>query len=105
VWRHFLPVGVVRPRVGCWRAAADRIRLRIVGPGKTFSVHRLVPRVAPAGRRQGQTPGVLALHDHGGFKYFGKEKISDGPGETASVLGSFRDAYDGGRAFANEQAR
>src|SRR5262249_38540667 len=26
----------------------------------------------------GPLPGVLALHDHGGFKFFGKEKIADG---------------------------
>ncbi len=26
-------------------------------------------------------PGIVALHDHSGFKYYGKEKIADGPEE------------------------
>lgn len=52
----------------------------------------------------GKLPGVLALHDHGGFKFYGKEKIADGPDETPEVLHKFREAY-GNRAFANELAR
>src|SRR5262249_40380310 len=32
----------------------------------------------PLGRKE-RLPGILALHDHGGFKYYGKEKIADGP--------------------------
>jgi hypothetical protein len=35
----------------------------------------------PAGTL-GPLPGVLALHDHSNFKFFGKEKIADGPGST-----------------------
>ena len=58
----------------------------------------------PAGARE-KLPGVMALHDHGGFKYFGKEKIADGPDKTASILQSFRDSYYGGKPFANELAR
>jgi hypothetical protein len=27
---------------------------------------------------EGRLPGVVALHDHGHFKFFGKEKIADG---------------------------
>ena len=50
-------------------------------------------------------PGVLALHDHGGFKYFGKEKIADGPdAPQPDVVEHRREAY-GGRAFANALAR
>ena len=50
-------------------------------------------------------PGVLALHDHGAFKYFGREKITDGPrGPNDAVLRLRRELY-GGRAFANELAR
>jgi len=30
----------------------------------------------------GPLPGVLALHGHDGFKYYGKEKIADGPKPT-----------------------
>src|SRR5689334_1578730 len=32
----------------------------------------------PAGAK-GKLPGVQLLHDHGGYKYFGKEKVADGP--------------------------
>lgn len=51
-----------------------------------------------------QLPGVLALHDHGGFKFYGKEKIADGPDDTPDVMVEFRRGY-GDRAFANVLAR
>ena len=50
-------------------------------------------------------PGVLALHDHGGFKFYGKEKIADGPQGTARGLQTFRDNHYGSRAYANELAK
>lgn len=54
----------------------------------------------------GALPGVLALHDHGGFKFYGKEKIADGPdGVLTPVLQAFRDDAYGGRAYANALAR
>ncbi len=58
----------------------------------------------PAGARE-PLPGVVALHDHGGFKYCGKEKIADGPDDTPAMLVPFRETYYGGRAFANALAR
>lgn len=58
----------------------------------------------PAGE-SGALPGVLALHDHGGFKYHGLEKIADGAGETPHYLAGYRAIYYGGRAWANELAR
>ena len=58
----------------------------------------------PAGVK-GPLPGVVALHDHGGFKYFGKEKIADGPrGALRSVMPLRHSCYEG-RAFASELAR
>jgi dienelactone hydrolase len=53
----------------------------------------------------GPLPGVVALHDHGGFKYYGKEKIADGPDKTPAILRKFRDDAYGGLAYANELAR
>ena len=50
-------------------------------------------------------PGVLALHDHSGFKYYGKEKIADGPEETLPVLSDFRKVPYGGRAYVNALAQ
>ena len=50
-------------------------------------------------------PAILALHDHGGFKFYGKEKIADGPGDPHPAIAAFRDRCYGGRAFANALAR
>jgi dienelactone hydrolase len=54
---------------------------------------------------QGKLPGVVALHDHGGFKFYGKEKIAEGLDEPGPALQEhMRSAY-GGRAFANYLAK
>lgn len=58
----------------------------------------------PAGEK-GKLPGVLALHDHGGFKFYGKEKIAEGPDHVPSFLRSYRKVYYGGRAYPNALAR
>ncbi|PZS31871.1 MAG: hypothetical protein DLM59_09210 [Pseudonocardiales bacterium] len=50
-------------------------------------------------------PGVLALHGHDGFKYYGKEKIADGPDPTPPVLTALRSVHYQGGAFANDLAR
>jgi dienelactone hydrolase len=49
-------------------------------------------------------PGVLALHDHSGFKFYGKEKIADGSAPLDPSLRRFREVY-GGRAWVNALAR
>ena len=53
----------------------------------------------------GKLPGVVALHDHGGFKYFGKEKIADGPSDPLPILEVFRAESYEGRAYANALAQ
>ncbi len=58
----------------------------------------------PTGAR-GPLPGVLALHDHSNFKFFGKEKIADGPGAPSPLVADLRRGEYGGLAFANELAR
>ena len=50
-------------------------------------------------------PGIVALHDHGGFKFYGKEKIADGLNEAPEFLIEYRKKYYAGRAYANELAR
>jgi len=57
----------------------------------------------PAGIRT-PLPGILALHDHGGFKFYGKEKIADGPENPPKVLILHRQAY-GDRAYVNALAK
>ncbi|MBI2505685.1 MAG: hypothetical protein HYW07_20925 [Candidatus Latescibacteria bacterium] len=58
----------------------------------------------PAGAK-GPLPGVLALHDHGGNKYFGWRKIARLPGRTHPLLGPHRQLLYGGAAWATELAR
>lgn len=63
----------------------------------------------PAGA-SGPLPGVVALHDHGGFKFYGKEKIADGPEggvsrENLAAVQRLRTDCYGGRAFANALAK
>lgn len=58
----------------------------------------------PAGEA-GELPGVVALHCHGGMKFFGKEKVADGPeGPEPDVVAFREECYDG-RAYANDLAR
>ena len=49
-------------------------------------------------------PAIVALHDHGEFHYFGKEKIISLPHEH-EILKSFRRQYYGSRPYAEELAR
>jgi len=54
--------------------------------------------------RQGPLPAIVALHDHGGFKALGKEKIVDLPKEPEVIREHKEGAY-GGRGWATEGAR
>lgn len=70
-----------------------------VGYGPRTSAWVLKPA-----RATGPLPGVVALHDHGGFKYCGKEKIAAGRDDPEPYLVAWwEDAY-GGRAYANALA-
>ena len=69
------------------------------------SSHYRVPAyllVPTAGR--GPYPGVVALHDHGGWFMHGKEKLVRTEGEHVA-LENFRQQYYGKRAWADELAR
>ena len=50
-------------------------------------------------------PGIVTLHDHGGFKFYGKEKIADGPVDPIPALVAYREKLYAGRAFANALAQ
>src|SRR5215211_6366618 len=52
----------------------------------------------------GPLPGIVALHDHSDFKYYGKEKIADGPEEPLPIITNFRQILYGGRAYVNALA-
>jgi dienelactone hydrolase len=49
-------------------------------------------------------PGIVALHDHGGFYFWGKEKLIEQDDEHP-VLTDFKRQYYAGRSIASELAR
>ena len=49
-------------------------------------------------------PAVIALHDHGGFYYYGKEKITETEDQPQVLKDFIAEAY-GGRTYADELAR
>ena len=53
---------------------------------------------------KGPAPAVVAIHDHGGFYFFGKEKITETEDAPQILKEHIEKAY-GGRAFADELAR
>jgi len=58
----------------------------------------------PAGH-EGKLPGILALHDHGGVKYFGKRKIIRTAKRIHPYIKEHQRDYYGNRAWANELAK
>ena len=54
---------------------------------------------------KGKLPAILALHDHGEIKYFGKRKIIRTSEEVHSHVQSHQNEYYGGVAWANELAK
>ena len=53
----------------------------------------------------GKLPGVLALHDHGGNKYFGKRKIVRLSSSPHPMIAKLQKDYYGGVGWASEIAR
>jgi dienelactone hydrolase len=60
--------------------------------------------LSPAGAQE-KLPGILALHDHAGEKFWGKSKIVDIGEELDQSLVEHRRRYYGSRAWANELAK
>jgi dienelactone hydrolase len=50
-------------------------------------------------------PGVVALHGHDGHKFYGKEKIADGPEPPSDAVHALRAGLYEGRAYASDLAR
>ena len=55
-------------------------------------------------KRNGKLSAVVSLHDHGGFFYYGKEKVTAIPNEPA-ILTEFKQGAYGGRSWATELAK
>lgn len=79
--------------------AVERLRWQLPYGPPTDAVF-LKPRGA-----RGRLPGVVALHDHGGLKYFGWRKIADDGSPLHPMLRGHRDQCYGGVAWANELAK
>ena len=52
---------------------------------------------------KGKLPGFIGLHDHGGFKYYGKEKIT-APKNAPAIMKNYQAEYYAERAWASELA-
>jgi dienelactone hydrolase len=50
-------------------------------------------------------PGIVALHDHSDYKFYGKEKIADGPTGMVRGLNVLRELEYGGRSYVAALAR
>jgi dienelactone hydrolase len=59
--------------------------------------------LVPKGRT-GRGPALVALHDHGGFYFWGREKLLERDDEHP-VLTDFKRQYYGGRSIASDLAR
>lgn len=53
----------------------------------------------------GKLPGILAFHDHGGNKYFGRRKITKTSDDQHPMMTAHQSDYYEGRAWANEIAK
>ena len=54
---------------------------------------------------KGRLPGILAFHDHGGNKYFGKSKITRTSDQQQPLIRAHQNEYYEGVAWANEIAK
>ncbi len=87
-----------------WRREHDGLSIEAVTWRLPYGAPTEAWVLKPAGAT-GRLPGIVALHDHGGFKFLGKEKIAQAGPEVPPLVQAHRaDAYSG-LAWANEIAR
>jgi len=81
------------------RGAFIRERVLInTTPDIRIPVYILIPKDAPK-----PAPGVVCLHDHGGFYFWGKEKVVGVEPENPALT-AFKETYYSGRSIADELA-
>ena len=61
-----------------------------MGADRTTDAFSLIPD-----NLKGPAPAVVAIHDHGGFYYFGKEKITQIEDPPDALQGLIERAYGG----------
>ncbi|MFI5457495.1 MAG: dienelactone hydrolase family protein [Isosphaerales bacterium] len=104
---HYAPVACdpaaeTVERVDCGDYVRELVRFNTT-PDVRVPAFVLVPKNASK-KAPKPAPAIVALHDHGGFYLWGKEKIVEMPGENPA-LGEFRRQYYGGRSIATELVR
>jgi dienelactone hydrolase len=92
------PAAETGERVDCGDYVREKVRFNTT-PDVRVPAFVLVPKNAPK-----RAPAIVALHDHGGFYLWGKEKIVALPDENPA-LADFRRQYYGGRSIAIELVR
>ncbi|MCC6733547.1 MAG: dienelactone hydrolase family protein [Candidatus Omnitrophica bacterium] len=70
-----------------------------VAPGRWTEAFLLIPDGL-----KGPAPAVIALHDHGGYYYYGKEKITETEISTPSLQEHIAESYQG-QCFADQLVR
>lgn len=88
---------VVR-REDCGDFTRERVEINTTA-GYRAALYLLVPK-----NLTGPAPGVVALHDHGGYYFWGKEKLTRVE-PVHPELQKFKDKYYSGRDIADELAR
>lgn len=84
-------------RVDCGQYTREKVHFNTT-PEIRVPAYVLIPQ------GEGPFPAVVALHDHGAFFVWGKEKVVDLPEEHPS-LAEFKSTYYSGRSWATELAK
>ncbi len=92
------PQAEVVERVDCGDYVREKIDFNTM-PDIRVPAYLLLPKGAPTRR-----PAIVALHDHGGFYVWGKEKLVALDNEHPSLT-QFKGRLYAGRSYANELAR
>jgi dienelactone hydrolase len=96
------PAGEPRPEVVERVDRGDHVREKVAfntTPDLRVPAYVLVPK-----KREGRLPAVVALHDHGGFYFWGKEKLVETDDEHP-VLTAFKKQYYAGTSTATALVR
>jgi dienelactone hydrolase len=86
------------------REVFDGLEVETLAWQLPYGPRTLAYYLKPEGRSD-PLPGMLGLHDHGGIKFFGKEKIARLPAGEHPRMREHRQTYYSGRAWANDLAR
>lgn len=92
------PAAEMTERIDCGDYYRERVKFNTT-PDVRVPAFVLVPKNVPL-----PAPAIVALHDHGGFYLWGKEKIVALPDENPA-LQDFRKHYYGGKSIAIELVR